>query len=234
MLSTVTVASSTRMPTASASPPSVITFRVSPKAASAAMAASTESGIETITISVDRHEPRNSRIISAVRPAAIAPSRTTPLTAAPTNSDWSASGTIWVPAGSEASSLGSRCFAPSTIARVEVAPFLSTLSITERCPSTWTTLVCGALPSFTWATSRMVIVAPFTTLIGRALNSSTLAGALFSSTLYWLAPTLMKPIGLIWVWAASASETSCADRPFCCSATGSRSTCTCRCAPPEG
>ena len=45
------------------------------------------SGIEIITTSVDRHEPRNSRIISAVRPAAIAPSRRTPLTELVTNTD---------------------------------------------------------------------------------------------------------------------------------------------------
>ena len=36
-----------------------------------------ERGIEIKTIRVDRHEPRNSRIISPVSPAAIAPSRTT-------------------------------------------------------------------------------------------------------------------------------------------------------------
>jgi hypothetical protein len=36
-----------------------------------------ESGIEIMTIRVERHEPRNSRIISAVSPAAMAPSRAT-------------------------------------------------------------------------------------------------------------------------------------------------------------
>ena len=45
------------------------------------------SGIEIMTTRVDRHEPRNSRIISAVSPAAIAPSRTTPTTEFVTNTD---------------------------------------------------------------------------------------------------------------------------------------------------
>ena len=44
-----------------------------------------ESGIDVTTISVLRHDPRNSRIITAVRPAAMAPSRTTPVMAARTN-----------------------------------------------------------------------------------------------------------------------------------------------------
>ncbi len=87
MLSIVTVASSTRMPTASARPPSVITLSVCPNAASAAIAASTASGIDTAMITVERHEPRNSRIISDVSAAAIAPSRTTPETAAFTKID---------------------------------------------------------------------------------------------------------------------------------------------------
>ena len=48
-----------------------------------------DSGIEVATISVLRQEPRNRRIIRAVSPAAIAPSLSTPSTAARTNTDWS-------------------------------------------------------------------------------------------------------------------------------------------------
>jgi len=44
-----------------------------------------DSGIDVITITVLRHDPRNSRIINAVRAAAMAPSRTTPMIAARTN-----------------------------------------------------------------------------------------------------------------------------------------------------
>ena len=82
MFSMVTVASSTRMPTASASPPSVMMLRVSPSADSIAIAPKTASGIEVAMISVERQLPRNSRIIKLVKAAAITPSRTTLLTAA--------------------------------------------------------------------------------------------------------------------------------------------------------
>jgi hypothetical protein len=78
IFSIVTVASSTRMPTARARPPSVMTFSVSPTADSAKMAASTASGIDSAMMTVERHEPRNSRIIRLVSAAAIAPSLTTP------------------------------------------------------------------------------------------------------------------------------------------------------------
>ena len=84
MFSISTVASSTRMPTASARPPSVITLSVCPSAWSTEIEARIDNGIDAATISVLRQEPRNSRIINPVRPAAIAPSRTTPLIAART------------------------------------------------------------------------------------------------------------------------------------------------------
>ena len=60
MFSTSTVASSTRMPTASARPPSVMMLIVSPSALSTISEVSTESGIETAMISVLRQLPRNS------------------------------------------------------------------------------------------------------------------------------------------------------------------------------
>jgi hypothetical protein len=87
MFSTATVASSTKMPTASARPPSVITLMVSPSPHSTAIEASTDSGIDTVMISVLRTEPKNSRIIRPVSAAAMMPSRTTPFTAARTNTD---------------------------------------------------------------------------------------------------------------------------------------------------
>jgi hypothetical protein len=103
---------------------------------------------------------------------------------------------------------------------VEVAPFLSTVSKTERRALTWTTLVCGGAPSRTWATSRMVMVAPLTTLTGKSLSASIEVGALFSRTLYCVGPILTKPAGLIWFCAAIASETSCADSPWTEARTG--------------
>ena len=78
MFSIATVASSTRMPTASARPPNVITLSVCPVPQRQMIDASTESGIETATTIVERQLPRKSRIISAVRQAAITPSRSTP------------------------------------------------------------------------------------------------------------------------------------------------------------
>jgi hypothetical protein len=82
-----TVASSTRMPTAKASPPRVITLIVSPKALRIMIELRMERGIETQTIMVLRTLPRKKRIITPVRAAAIVASRTTSLTAARTNMD---------------------------------------------------------------------------------------------------------------------------------------------------
>ncbi len=64
MFSISTVASSTRMPTASASPPSVMMLMVSPSRLSTMIDVRIESGIETAMISVLRQLPRKSRIIS--------------------------------------------------------------------------------------------------------------------------------------------------------------------------
>ena len=87
MFSMVTVASSTRMPTASARPPKVMMFRVSPNAARSAIEPRMASGIEMAMITVDRQLPRNSRIIRLVSTAARTASCATPDTAPSTNSD---------------------------------------------------------------------------------------------------------------------------------------------------
>ena len=84
MFSIATVASSTRMPTASARPPSVITLSVSPTAQRQMMEVSTLSGMEIATMIVERQLPRKMRIISAVSTAAMTPSRSTPLIVART------------------------------------------------------------------------------------------------------------------------------------------------------
>ncbi len=85
LFSISTVASSTRMPTASARPPSVITLSDWLRTFNMMTEVRIDSGIEVMTMSVLRHDPRNSRIISAVRHPAMTPSRTTPETAARTN-----------------------------------------------------------------------------------------------------------------------------------------------------
>ena len=78
MFSIVTVASSTRMPTASARPPSVMMLMVWPRKLSAMIDVRIDSGMETAMMMVLRQLPRKTRIISAVRQAAITASRTTP------------------------------------------------------------------------------------------------------------------------------------------------------------
>ena len=60
---------------------------VSPSALSTQMEHRIESGMEMAMISVLRQLPRNSRIMMAVRQAAMMASRITPLMAARTNSD---------------------------------------------------------------------------------------------------------------------------------------------------
>ncbi len=87
MFSIVTVASSTRMPTASASPPRVMMFSVSPRIDSVAIEPRIASGMDVAMISVERQLPRNSRTIRLVSAAAITPSRTTLLIAPVTKTD---------------------------------------------------------------------------------------------------------------------------------------------------
>src|SRR5437899_2739099 len=87
MSSISTVASSTRMPTASARPPKVMMLIVSPKAPRAMTLTRMDKGMEMAMISVLFQFPRKSRIMTAVRQAAISASRITPWMAARTNSD---------------------------------------------------------------------------------------------------------------------------------------------------
>src|SRR5205809_2022978 len=87
-----TVASSTRIPTASASPPSVITLSVSPRSDSVITETRMASGIDTTITSVERHEPRKRRIMIPVSAAAMTASRRTPCSDARTNTDSAKSG----------------------------------------------------------------------------------------------------------------------------------------------
>ena len=82
MFSISTVASSTRIPTARANPPSVMMLMVSPSALSTTREVKMESGMETAIMMVLRQLPKNSRIMAAVRRAAMSASLTTPLMAA--------------------------------------------------------------------------------------------------------------------------------------------------------
>ncbi len=184
MFSMVTVASSTRMPTASASPPRVMMLRVWPVSQSAMIADSAARGMEVAMMTVERQLPRNSRIIMLVRAAAMMPSRKTPFTAAFTNSDWSLRMSILRESGNCCLSRGRRSLMPCTTSRVETTPFLSTWDSTAREPSTCTTLAWGGLPSRTWPTSRTRMVAPPTVLTGRLFIFSIVSAELLSCTAY--------------------------------------------------
>ncbi len=87
MFSISTVASSTRIPTASASPPSVIMLIVSPNALSVMIEHRIDKGIDTAMMIVLRQLPRKIRIMMAVKHAAMIASRTTPLIEARTKMD---------------------------------------------------------------------------------------------------------------------------------------------------
>ena len=94
------------MPTASAKPPSVMMLMVSPSAVSTASDVRIASGIDTRTIRVERHEPRNSRIIAPVSPAAMSASRTTSEIAPDTKTDWSKICVIFMSGGAAARMAG--------------------------------------------------------------------------------------------------------------------------------
>ncbi len=149
MFSIVTIAWSTRMPTESASPPSVIRLSVSPSICRTRIEARIESGIVSAMISVERQLPRKSRTIAAVSAAAISASVTTPCTAALTNTDWSNSGVTLTSPGRSGSTRGSSAFRLATMSSVDAPPFFSTESSTPRAPSLRTMLVCGEKPSRT-------------------------------------------------------------------------------------
>ncbi len=187
-----------------------------------------------MTTSVDRHEPRNSRIISAVRPAAIAPSRSTPAMACLTNTDWSNSSSICMPGGAAARMVLSALRTALTTSSVEALPFLMMLSRTERRPSLRTTFCCTSQPSWTWPTSFTNTVAPFTTLTGMSFNWSMLEGVALVRTAYWVLPILAVPDGRVRFCALTALTTSSGVRPRATSFAGSRSTMIWRYLPPDG
>ncbi len=113
-----------------------------------------DSGIETAMMIVARQLPRNSRIISPVRHAAISASRMTPCTEARTNTAWSASGFITKFDGTVRATLGSSARMPLTTESVDAVPDFRITTSTARWPSWRTMLVCGIEPSATVATSR--------------------------------------------------------------------------------
>ena len=78
MFSRTTIASSTTRPTATASPPRVMTLSVTPVSCITTSAASTDSGMLIAATSVERTLVRNSRIVMIAKSAPRPPSRTRP------------------------------------------------------------------------------------------------------------------------------------------------------------
>ena len=234
MFSIPTVASSTSTPTASASPPSVITLSVSPSAASTVTLTRMESGIDRATMRVLRQLPRKSRIMAAVRHAAMSASITTPSSAAFTKSDWSASTSTLSAEGSPARIPGRASRTRSTTSMVLAPPDLRTVTSAPRTPSRCTMLVCTAYPSRTCATSRTRTRAPLTTRMGRSFSASTALGLPLRRTAYSRSPIFAVPPGSTRFCALMASDTSVGDSPRACSCTGSRSTLMSRERPPYG
>ncbi|MNP09141.1 hypothetical protein D3C76_1012340 [compost metagenome] len=141
MFSIVTVASSTRIPTANAKPPSVMTLSVWPLMASNAIAESTAKGIEAAMINVERQLPRNNRIMALVSSAAMIPSRATLPTDSLTKTEASPSNEVLRAGGRVSLILGSIARIPSTIDSVDMSPFFKAGISTARRPSTRTMLV---------------------------------------------------------------------------------------------
>ena len=100
---------------------------VSPSALSTMIEVRIESGIETAMISVLRQLPRKSRIISAVRHAAITASRTTPsIAAAHEHRLVGERLDLRARAAASAAIRGSSARMPSTMSSVEALPVLRT------------------------------------------------------------------------------------------------------------
>ncbi len=141
---------------ASASPPSVMVFMVSPIALSTMIELRIDSGMEIAIISVLRQLPRKSKIINAVRLAAMTPSRRTPMMEALTKIDWSNSSVIFRPFGAAARDPGSTSFLIwLTISSVETEPVFMMVSNAAGLPFARATFCCTDQPSRTCATSRM-------------------------------------------------------------------------------
>ena len=113
-----------------------------------------------MTTTVGRQEPRKSRIISAVSPAAMAPSLSTAATDMATKTDWSNRDLMTIPAGAASRATTKVRLIASTRSSVETLPFLMAAISTEGMPSARTIFCCTMLPSRTWPMSRRKTVAP--------------------------------------------------------------------------
>ena len=178
MFSMVTVASSTRMPMASARPPRVMVFIVSPIALSTMMELRIESGMEMAMMSVLRQLPRKSRIIKAVRLAAMTPSRRTPTMEALTKMDWSKSSVILRPLGAAAREPGRTSFLIwLTMSSVETEPVFMMVSRAAGLPLARATFCCTDQPSRTMRDVTHVDERAVDGLDGHVVQDQRIGGA---------------------------------------------------------
>ena len=91
------------------------------------MAVRIDSGIEVMTMSMLRGDPRNSSTMTATRNAAVTASCTTSRSAARTNCDWSKVSATLRPLGAVARMSGSFALTSSTTVNVEASACLTTI-----------------------------------------------------------------------------------------------------------
>ena len=116
---------------------------VSPSPLSTMIDVRIDSGIETAMMIVLRQLPRKTRIMIAVRQAAITASRMTPWIEARTNTDWSAILRISSAGGRLAAIVDSCSLTWSMMSSVEAEPVFMIETIVARWPLTRMMLVCG-------------------------------------------------------------------------------------------
>jgi hypothetical protein len=126
MFSIATVASSTRIPTASARPPSVMMLIVCPAPHRRTTAARSANGIVATTMSALLRSRRNRSTTSPVRTAPTSPSSRTDVRALRMYVDWSNSKRTAMSSGTRARNRGRLSFTSRTTARVEASALLVT------------------------------------------------------------------------------------------------------------
>ena len=166
-----TVPLSTRIPIARANPPSVKVLSVCPATFMNSTAVMMESGMDARMITDSRTLPRNMMMTRAVNPAAMHALKTTLLSAAFTNSDWSNRALMVTSFGRTFLISVRAARTPSMTARVDTPPVFRIVIRAPGVPLTDTEFVCRpANPSCTCATSRMNTVRPSTCLMGEGVD----------------------------------------------------------------
>ena len=167
MFSISTVASSTRMPTASASPPNVITLTVSPNRPSTISEVRIDNGIEMQTIRVLRQLPRKSRIIMPVSAGGDSAFAQNALNRGAHEQRLIEQLLNFERFRQPAVTRGRAALTELMMSSVEALPFFSTTRRAARLPLEAHDIRLHGKPSRTCATSLMNTVAPLVVWMGR-------------------------------------------------------------------